>query len=134
MKIILDANVIIAAFAAHGLCSSVLELCLDRFDVVLSEEILKEVSVHLVDKIKLPAAQCESIITFLKKNCFISLIDNAVISSCRDKNDFHVLGLAQHSSADYIVTGDKDLLVLIRHNNTKIITPREFWEIVKVGE
>jgi len=83
----------------------------------LSEEILKEVSVHLVDKIKLPAAQCESIITFLKKNCFISPIDDAVNSSCRDKNDFHVL--AQHSSADYIVTGDKDLLVLIRHNNTK---------------
>jgi putative PIN family toxin of toxin-antitoxin system len=106
VKIILDANVIIAAFAAHGLCSSVLELCLDRFDVVLSEEILKEVSVHLVDKIKLPAALCESIITFLKKNCFISPIDNAVNSSCRDKNDFHVLGLAQHSSADYIVTGE----------------------------
>jgi predicted nucleic acid-binding protein len=34
MKIILDTNVIIAAFATRGLCSAVFELCLDRFEVV----------------------------------------------------------------------------------------------------
>ena len=134
MKVILDTNVIIAAFATRGLCSAVLELCIDRFEVFLSEQILKEISVHLVDKIKLPSAKWQSIINFLKENCSVSPIDNKVNSSCRDENDIHVLGLAQHSSADYIITGDKDLLVLIRHDNTKIITPREFWEIVKVSE
>ena len=37
MKIVLDTNVIIAAFATRGLCSPIFELCLDRFDVALSE-------------------------------------------------------------------------------------------------
>ena len=54
MKVIPDTNVIIAAFATRGLCSAVFELCLDRFDIVLSEEILKETFTHLNRKIKLP--------------------------------------------------------------------------------
>jgi len=131
MKIVLDTNVIIAAFATRGLCSAIFELCLDRFDVVLSEEILKETSNHLNGKIKLPPAQCEAIISYLRKNCAVSEIDDVDKSLCRDKNDLHVLGLAKHSSVDYIITGDKDLLALIRYDCTKIVTPREFWGVTK---
>ena len=47
------------------------------------------------------------------------------------KNNLHVLGLAQHSSAAYIVTGDKELLELIQYKSTKIVTPREFWGVAK---
>jgi len=131
MKIVLDTNVIIAAFATRGLCSAIFELCLDRFDVALSEEILKETSNHLNGKIKLPPAQCEAIISYLRKNCAVSEIDDVDKSLCRDKNDLHVLGLAKHSSADYIITGDKDLLALIQYKFTKIVTPREFWGVIK---
>ena len=66
MKVIPDTNVIIAAFATRGLCSAVFELCLDRFDIVLSEEILKETFTHLNRKIKLPLDQCEKIISLFK--------------------------------------------------------------------
>ncbi len=131
MKIILDANVIIAAFAARGLCSAVFELCLDRFEIVLSEEILKETFTNLNRKIKLSAEQCEKIIYYLKGHVTVSDVDNVDKSACRDVNDLHVLGLAQCSQADYMVTGDQDLLDLIRHNNTKIVLPREFWQVVK---
>ena len=131
MKIILDTNVIIAAFAARGLCSAVFELCLDRFDVVLSESILQETSNHLNDKIKLPVAHCEAIISYLRANCSISEVDDVETSACRDKNDLHVLGLAQHASADYIITGDKDLLDLSKYGNTRIVTPREFWKVAR---
>lgn len=131
MKIILDTNVIIAAFATRGLCSAVFELCLDRFEVVLSEAILKETSTHLNGKIKLPLAQCNSIVSYLRAHCYISEIDDLDASLCRDKNDLHVLGLAQHSSAAYIVTGDKDLLELVQYKSTRIVTPREFWKVTK---
>lgn len=43
MKIILDTNVIIAAFATHGLCHSIFELCIDRFEIYSSKEIIEEV-------------------------------------------------------------------------------------------
>ena len=131
MKIILDTNVIIAAFAARGLCSAVFELCLDRFDVVLSESILQETRNHLHDKIKLPVAQCEAIISYLRAICSVSQVDDVEASACRDKDDLHVLGLAQHASADYIITGDKDLLDLVKYVSTIIVTPREFWKVAR---
>ena len=59
MKTILDTSVIIAAFASRGLCHAVFELCLDRCEIVLSEEILREVLMNLNRKIKLPLPQCE---------------------------------------------------------------------------
>lgn len=127
MKIVLDTNVIIAAFATRGLCSAVFELCLDRFEVVLSEPILKETVTHLKDKIKLPKARCSMIDSYLRAHCSVSEIDEPDSSACRDHDDLHVLGLAQHASAKFIVTGDKDLLELSRYKGTDIVTPREFW-------
>jgi hypothetical protein len=132
MKIIVDTNVIIAAFASRGLCSAVFELCLDRCEVVVSEAILKEVSTNLNRKIKLPLPQCDLIVAYLRENCICSEIADLDASLCRDKNDIHVLGLAQRSGAEYIITGDQDLLELVTHKNTKIVTPREFWTLLSV--
>jgi putative PIN family toxin of toxin-antitoxin system len=131
MKIILDTNVIIAAFATRGLCSATFELCLDRFDVILSEMILKETFNSLKSKIKMPATQCKTIISYLRENCEISGIDDIEKSACRDKSDLHVLGLAKRTSADIIITGDKDLLDLSHYKKCLIVTLREFWSIVK---
>jgi putative PIN family toxin of toxin-antitoxin system len=131
MKIILDTSVIIAAFATRGLCSAVFELCLDRFEVVLSEAILKETFIHLNGKIKLPPAQCDAIVSYLRAHCSVSAVDDPAPSACRDKNDLHILGLAQNSSAANIVTGDKDLLELIQYKSAKIVTPREFWGVAR---
>lgn len=131
MKIILDTNVIISAFATRGLCSAVFELCLDRFEVVLSEAILKETFTHFNGKIKLPVAQCEAIIFYLRAFCSVSEVDDPDASVCRDENDLHVPGLAQRSSAAYIITGDKDLLALVQYKGTRIVTPREFWGVTK---
>lgn len=128
MKVILDTNVIIAAFAARGLCSVLFELCLDRFEVVISEAILEEIRTNLRSKIKLQDIQCNEIISYLRSNCTVSEIDDPGPTSCRDADDLHVLGLAARSGADCIVTGDKDLLELLRYKRTPVMTPREFWE------
>jgi predicted nucleic acid-binding protein len=42
MKIVLDANVVVAAFASRGLCESILELCLTSHEIVLSQELLEQ--------------------------------------------------------------------------------------------
>ena len=53
MRVVLDSNVIVAAFASRGLCESILELCLDSHEVVLSEGLLAETRKNLSKKIKL---------------------------------------------------------------------------------
>jgi predicted nucleic acid-binding protein len=45
---------------------------------------------------------------------------------CRDPNDDHVIALALAAEATVIVTGDKDLLTLGRHQEVRIITARAF--------
>lgn len=44
----------------------------------------------------------------------------------RDRDDDHVLATAVAGSADVIVTGDKDLLVLGQHESIAILNPRAF--------
>ncbi|PRX52113.1 hypothetical protein SAMN05878281_2152 [Salegentibacter salegens] len=49
---------------------------------------------------------------------------------CRDEKDDFLLNLAIDGNADYLVTGDKDLLILKKVNKTKILTYSELLEIL----
>lgn len=50
---------------------------------------------------------------------------SADISECRDVKDNFLLNLAIDSNADYLITGDSDLLDLKTIHNTKIITIKD---------
>lgn len=58
---------------------------------------------------------------------FIDVKTNLKLS--RDCNDDFLLNLALDSNADYLVTGDSDLLILKQIGVTKIITIQELKEI-----
>jgi len=45
---------------------------------------------------------------------------------CRDPDDDRILACAVAHEAQYIVTGDKDLLVLGTFRGVKIVSPRDF--------
>lgn len=45
---------------------------------------------------------------------------------CRDPKDDFLLALANRAKANYLITGDKDLLTLKTHGQTHIISPKEF--------
>ena len=130
MKIVLDANVIVAAFASRGLCDAILELCLDAHDIVLSEHLLEEIRRNLVKRVRLPRKGADQIVAFLRDNAI--LLEPEVFSTDvrRDPDDVPVLGLALAASADCVVTGDKDLLVLKNFRSITILTPRDFSGII----
>lgn len=133
MKIVLDANVIIAAFAARGLCESVFELCLHGHDLLMSEDLLAEVERNLSAKIRIPAGTVAGIVHLLRENATIVKPMGLTRNVCRDAEDVGVLGLALAGEADAIVTGDRDLLVLRRFRGVSIITPREFSDMISKG-
>jgi len=126
MRIVLDSNVLIAAFAARGLCDTILEFCLDSHNILLSEDIILEVSLNLRKKIKITPQVVDKITTLLRENAEVLVPENLSNKLCRDPGDLHVLGLAIAGKADCIVTGDKDLLVLKNFHNIPILSPREF--------
>ena len=128
MRLVLDTNVLIAAFAARGLCHSVLELCIDRHELFLSEALLAELRANLSKKLKLPKDQQRQIEAFLIEIGHVESPKPLAEAVCRDPDDDLILALAQTVSADMLITGDKDLLVLERHGTTHILTPRVLWE------
>lgn len=52
----------------------------------------------------------------------------------RDSDDNEVLAAAEMGGADFIVTGDKELLSLASYVGIRIVTPREFQESLEGGE
>ncbi len=51
-----------------------------------------------------------------------------------DPKDSYLLALAEASQAEFLVTGDKELLSLKQHKSTRIITPAAMIEILKKAE
>ena len=50
----------------------------------------------------------------------------STITVCRDPKDNFLLALAKDSNADFLITGDKDLLILEKFENTIICTLTDF--------
>ena len=131
MKIILDTNVIISSFAARGLCQSVFELCLDRFDIAISSSLIEEIRSVLKNKLKLPEILIKEILDYLTENAALYKTKALPSGVCRDPKDDHIIALAESAGADYIITGDEDLIIMKKHGSTRIVTPRQFWQLSK---
>ncbi|MDZ4198411.1 MAG: putative toxin-antitoxin system toxin component, PIN family [Kiritimatiellia bacterium] len=128
MRIILDANVLIAAIAGRGLCESLLELCLEEHVLIVSQELLDEVSGKLIRKIKLPVAVVDDFCSLLRNNAILETPAPVAAEACRDPKDLYLLGLCEATRAEFLVTGDLDLIESGWRGITRIVTPRQFWE------
>lgn len=131
MRIVLDSNVIIAAFASRGLCSEVFEVCLSVHNIVISEHILSEIKTNLIKKIRLPESIVKDIVGYLRDETERVKPREFDDSPCRDEDDNIIIGTALSGDAECIVTGDEDLLVLKTYSGIDIVTPREFWSRLK---
>ena len=127
MRVVFDSNVLIAAFATHGLCHSLFELCLRGHQIVVSNAILHEVEQKLRRKIKVPAPIVREVLSYLKKHCLLDRPVPVPEGACRDPKDLAILGLAAAAHAECLVSGDKDLLVLRRYHESAILSPRQLY-------
>ena len=130
MRVILDANVIIAAAASRGLCEAVLELCLEHHHLILCEGILEEIEEKLRIKIKVSPPVIAEYVKILRNNAQILEPEEVEGAICRDPDDLMILGLVVPGDVEAIVTGDKDLLVIKEYKNARIMTPRKEGEVL----
>ena len=130
MRIVMDANVVVAAFAARGLCESLVELCLGSHEILMSKPLLQEIGRNLAKKVKLNRRTVADIERLLRENSVVLKPAAVAADACRDADDLHVLGLVETGRADYLITGDDDLLMLKRFGRCRIVTPRQFWSLM----
>jgi len=128
MRVVLDANVLIAAIATRGLCEAVLEICLQHHDLVLCPGILDEVEGKLGGKLKLPAPLIRNFLGLLRNHSHMVDPEAVPPDACRDPKDLMVLGLVEPGRVEVIVSGEKDLLSIGTFKTARIQNPRGFWE------
>ena len=133
MRVFLDTNVLVSAFASRGLCAEVFELVLLDHDLILGRNVLREFEKALREKVKLSAVRSAEIVDFVSSEAtqVIDKAEPAIVNV--DAADALVLGEAIASRADLFVTGDAALLRLAAVGALKIVSPRQFWEVLRAG-
>ena len=129
MKVLLDTNVIFAAFASTGFCYELVETISEHHEMVSSPQLLKELQSVLERHFGKEHPAQSSFLNYAK---LIELAEPLPLPKpvCRDPADDWVLATAIAGNTQAIVTGVKDLLVLKKHKGIPIVTPRGFLEMV----
>jgi putative PIN family toxin of toxin-antitoxin system len=128
VKVALDTNVLVSAFATRGLCADLVHVILAEHQLIVGATVLSELRRVLREKMKAPAETIQEVDAFLRREALV--VDRAPLPAIRlrDKSDLPVLAEAIAGGADALVTGDRDLLDVTSNAPLQILTPRGFWE------
>lgn len=132
MRVFVDTNVLVAAFATRGLCADALRTVLAEHELLLSGSVIEELTRALVEKIRVPEPTVREIVAFLRASASLAdLPPEAAPVTIRDPDDAVILGEALAIGADVLVTGDQDLLEAQALPEPRILDPRGFWLLVR---
>jgi len=131
MRVFLDTNVLVSAFATRGLCEDVLREVLTTHELVVSSPLLKELERVLRIKFHMPRATVSEILEFLRQETLIARAGAPPDVTLKDRDDLLILSSALRGKAEVFVTGDKELLALRKVKALEILSPSGFWEKLK---
>jgi putative PIN family toxin of toxin-antitoxin system len=128
MKVVFDTNVLVSAFVSEGVCSKLLGRARrGQFQLITSSFILKEFEAVLLKKLSATKSETKQGLRILTEAVSDIVKPSQTLSGiCRDPDDDNILACIIAASADYLVTGDSDLLQMRDFRGTRIITPRDF--------
>lgn len=128
MIAVFDTNVLIAAIITEGICSRLLRRArTGELSLVSCPFIITEVRRILARKFRLSYEEVAAAIEPIREAMSEIIEHEAEIDRiCRDQDDDHVLACALAAKADYLVTGDADLLDIKSFRRVRIVTPRDF--------
>ena len=126
MRVVLDTNVLVAAFVARGVCADLFERVIADHELVLSPQILDEFDRVMTSKLPFDQTRVERALALFRRVGRIVTPETLEEPVCRDRDDDAVLALARSAGATCLVTGDDDLLILESFEQIQIISPRAF--------
>ena len=130
LRVVLDTNVLVSGLAYPGSVPGRIVAVWRQggVDVVLSRYILDETSRVLprLKRMRLSGGEIRDLVDSFMFLADIVEPDGGRDASLRDAADQQVLGTFRAAKADYLITGDKDLLALAERY--PIVTPAAFWE------
>ena len=131
MRVFLDTNVLVSAFATRGLCADVLRTVLSEHELVTGEVILVELDRVLSEKLRLPRGHVDEIVGLLKEQTVVPTPTAPLSLDLRDEDDRWIIASAIAAQTELFVTGDRELLDLdTRGLSFRILSPRAFWSLL----
>jgi putative PIN family toxin of toxin-antitoxin system len=134
VRVFLDTNVLVSAFATRGICADVLRVVLAEHTLVTGEVVLRELGRALRTRIRLPPGAVREIDDLLREYEVVPRPATRAAVPQRDPDDQWVVASAVEGRADVLVTGDRDLLDITDDAGIKIVDPRGFWDLVRKGK
>jgi uncharacterized protein len=131
VRVLLDTNVLVNAFATRGLCADVLRVVLAGHGLISADVIIEEVGRALTRKFRVPRHVVTGIRDFLGPYATMASAARRPSVNVRDPDHAEILAIAIAARADVLVTGDRDLLdVRERVEDIRIVDPRGFQALV----
>lgn len=130
MRVILDTNIIVSALISeHGGPAQLLNAWVDRaFELVTSTLQIEEIAAvtrRAPVRPLITPSQAGRFINDLRR--FGTVLQNLpIVERSPDPNDNYLLAMAEASAANFLVSGDKrHILILREHGSTRIVAARD---------
>lgn len=131
IRVIVDTNIWISFIISRKLSALDFLLYSGKVRILMGHDLISEIE-RTVEKPKLQKYFLakgleEMLVNF---DPYIDFVETKnKVKLCRDPKDDFLLELAKDGKAGYIITGDKDLLDLVKFRKTKIITISDFLDL-----
>lgn len=138
-KAVFDSSVLVSAFLSKsGVSRELLHRAeTGSFTICVSEEILDEIQRVLLEYPRIRKRYRYSNEAVAEYVDLLRIVAQVIINLpkiekvVRDPNDDMIIACAVKARAEYIVTRDKDLLILKEYEETTILKPEEFLGLLK---
>lgn len=132
MRYVFDTNILVSALLfPNSKPDRAVRYGLANGEVLLSLELLEELNEVLgrkkFDRYLTVEEREEFLAAFVERTILIEIVEN--VQACRDPKDDKVLDLALNGAAEYIITGDRDLLVLHPFRDVQVVMVEDFLRI-----
>ena len=139
VRAVFDTVVFVSALInPHGRCGRLLFELFDRYELVLSPAIIREILEVLLRPsvvsraTKLREIRLEDILDLLRLSEVVE--PQAKLAVSRDPKDDVFVETAMEGRADFLVSEDKDLLELDGYRGLRVVRCREFLELIEAQE
>ena len=129
MRIVIDTNVLVSGVFFGGFPRKILSAVVSRkITACATAEIINEYEEIVQEMIDRKQGHIDSAILSPLIQVLEVIEPITHVEICRDPDDDKFLGCAKDSHALYIVSGDKDLLVIEEYENIQIMTAKDFYK------
>jgi uncharacterized protein len=138
-KIVIDTNVLVSSLIQRGYPNLIInELFIEqKFQLCVSDELLAEYYEVLArprfSKFQDFFIRAETLLVEIESKA-VKYIPTITLDLISDDDDNMILELADKCAADFVITGNTTDFTFPMYKQTKIVTPREYWDNYQPGK